>query len=484
MKARVLRIFAFFKIKTIFQQLLLSHLAIVFVSVFFIGSFTLFAVSSNSFNSLNYYLTIEARKINLSIISKDNTVLKYILSGGFWVVLYNSKNQVVYSSVGGKNSIDFVPEKFSEISLQTLQRGRPTDFKFKNEVSNINWYFVCRPYFDAENNIKGTIQVGLPLISIRDPVGTSFYILLFFAIILSGGTVFVIYFLSKWISSPIKLISSGAKKFVAEGKIQEELPRDRSDEIGELARSFNSMALSLESERNFQKEFIANASHELKTPVMSISSALEILENNSLKEFKDSGESQENREYFFDILKRQSRRLTELTESLLDMSALETGKVTLNKTEFKLIDLFEECVKDLELISKNAKIDFSWFVQENFIIFADKQKLARVINNLLTNAIKNTPEAGEVFLEAMRTDKNEVEIIVKDTGVGISKEDQEKIFSRFYRVQSDRSRVTGGTGLGLAIAQQIILLHNSKLEINSVLGEGTEFKFKLKLNSN
>lgn len=477
--------FAFLRLPNkLLHQLLLTYLAIVFLSLAGIGGFTLFALKTSSLNDLTYYLSLEAHNISSFLIEKDRSFVENLShelsSHGFWVTLLDKKGVVEFSSIEEENLQPGNTSWKDREEVQDALKGKSRAHKYYSKRTQINWYMVYISHLNKDGEIIGAVVVGLPLASLNQELGNSFYTLLCLGVLISLVTIFVIWALAHWIANPIKQMSTQARYIADTGELKVELPVSRFDEIGELAKSFNMMIYKLREEKKFQKDFIANASHELKTPIMAITSALEILGEGPIK-------SESEKEHFFGILNRQTSRLRELTTDLLDISVLESGRVELHLSSFSLEDFIEDCVRDVDPLLQKAKVDFSWYVETDLEIIADKAKLHRALINLLTNAIKHTPAKGEVLLSAtikpLSNDEYEVTFSIQDSGEGIPKEEQDKIFGRFYRSEQDRSRETGGSGLGLAIVKQIVDLHGGHLSVHSEPGHGAEFQIKIKVIS-
>ncbi len=466
------------------SQLLLTYLAIISFSLFVIGGFAFFALKTNSLNDLTYYLNLEAHNISSFLVEKDLIFIEKLSqdlsSHGFWVTVLDEEGKVVYSSIAEENLKAGSKVLQSSAPIQEALRGKTQAYRFYSKRTEIAWYLVTIPHLNKDGEIIGVIRIGLPLASLNQELGNNFYTLLALGFLITGITIAMIWVLAYWIVNPIKMMSLQAKQIADTGELKIELPISRFDEIGELAKSFNMMIYKLREEKIYQKEFIANASHELKTPITAISSAVEILDQGH---FPNEAE----KKHFFEIIARQTFRLKELITDLLDISVLESGRVDLHLSNFQLLPFVEDCIEDIDPLVKKADIDFSWYVETDIEVIADKAKLHRAIINLLTNAIKHTHAKGEVLLtvliQKLPNQQSELTFIIQDSGIGIPKEEQEKIFGRFYRLQQDRSRETGGSGLGLAIVKQIVELHGGTLALNSEVGYGSEFQIRLKVFS-
>lgn len=217
-----------------------------------------------------------------------------------------------------------------------------------------------------------------------------------------------------------------------------------------------------------RKDFVANVSHELKTPITSIKGFAETL-------LDGAAEDKENRDYFLSIIHKESIRIQRLIEDLLILSKLEKDDTNFYFKTVNMNEIVEHIKPIIEQSVQKERIDFHVNVEhENITLEADEEKVKQVLINLLTNAVSYTGEDGEITLHVDEDDKF-VRIVVKDTGIGIEKEALPRIFERFYRVDKARSRETGGTGLGLAIVKHVVEVHQGKIDVESELHKGTTF---------
>ncbi|KAF0126773.1 MAG: phoR2 [Elusimicrobia bacterium] len=220
-----------------------------------------------------------------------------------------------------------------------------------------------------------------------------------------------------------------------------------------------------------RREFVANVSHELKTPLTAIKGNIETLIGGAVDDREHRGE-------FMAAVLRQASRLEGLVDDLLRLSSLESASVRLELSEFPLRALTEEVHRSLLPAFKNRKVLFSDEVPEEFPVRADRRKLEQVLFNLLDNAFKYTPDGGGVSVSAAAED-GLVRVKISDTGPGIPAESLPRIFERFYRVDQGRSRDLGGTGLGLSIVRHAVELHGGSVGVESEEGRGSRFWFTL-----
>jgi two-component system phosphate regulon sensor histidine kinase PhoR len=222
----------------------------------------------------------------------------------------------------------------------------------------------------------------------------------------------------------------------------------------------------------FRKEFIADVSHELKTPIFAAQGFVHTLLDGAVND-------KAVRTKFLKKAAKSLDGLDMLVQDLLTLSQIETGQI---KMHFETIDLYQLTEEVFEQFENRAeKKDVKLRIHSSsrrVYVFADWQRISQVMTNLISNAIKHSHEGGEVMV-SFETGKKNVTTIIKDTGEGIPLEHQSRIFERFYRVDKSRSREKGGTGLGLAIVKHILEGHNSKADVESTPGKGSSFRFKL-----
>ncbi|WP_240452327.1 ATP-binding protein [Virgibacillus sp. YIM 98842] len=220
-----------------------------------------------------------------------------------------------------------------------------------------------------------------------------------------------------------------------------------------------------------RKDFVANVSHELKTPITSIKGFAETMLDDP------ANQSEPNRE-FLEIMYNESERIQLLIEDLLILSRLEREDFRLDKIDTDMSKVAEEVKPIIEHKAEEKNIGFYTEIQDGIRLYADKEKIKQVIINLLDNAINYTADEGRIDLRVYETEENAI-IEVEDTGIGIERDAIPRIFERFYRVDKARSRNTGGTGLGLAIVKHVVELHEGKIDIISEPNKGTTMRVLL-----
>ena len=247
-----------------------------------------------------------------------------------------------------------------------------------------------------------------------------------------------------------------------------------------LNNTINSYAIAkdkeietLQQNASFRKEFIADISHELKTPIFAASGYIHTLLDGAV-------EDEAVKYKFLERAAKSLNALDNLVGDLLTLNRMENRVVKFHLETFDLKDLLLDVIEQLENKAERRDVTVRFYFDKSkeYITHADKEKIFRVCQNLISNAIKYNHEGGEVNVD-LRSEKNKLHLSVKDNGKGIHEEDIKRIFERFYRVDKSRSREGGGTGLGLAIVKHILEGHNSKIKVESVLGKGSTFSFSL-----
>lgn len=218
---------------------------------------------------------------------------------------------------------------------------------------------------------------------------------------------------------------------------------------------------------DLRKEFVANVSHELKTPITTIKTYAETLASGAV----DDPSTAQN---FFETIEKEADRMTALVRDLLQLSHIDFKKTKWEMDDYELSGIIEECIEHLKIFYIEKKQNIEFVAEEKSIIYADKTKIKQVFVNIISNAIKYTPDDGEIKIY-LRVFDGVAYVHIIDNGIGIPHKDVERVFERFYRVDKGRSRQQGGTGLGLSIAQDIIRAHDGEIIARSEVGKGSEF---------
>jgi signal transduction histidine kinase len=247
---------------------------------------------------------------------------------------------------------------------------------------------------------------------------------------------------------------------------------DNNNELHQLAKTFNHMLGRLQTGFEQQRRFAADASHELRTPITVISGYANMLDRWGKQDPVVLEEG-------IKAIKSEAANMHELIEKLLFLARTDQSKQVLNKVNLNIKDLIEEIVQETRLIAPNHCILL--IKNDTAVIYADSASIKQMLRIFIENSIKYTPIVGTISIASHRT-STYLDITIQDTGIGISPEHQSKVFDRFYRVDTSRSKLTGGAGLGLSIAQYIAEQHDSVIDLTSTPGEGTTIKLRIPMS--
>ncbi|MDW5300059.1 MAG: ATP-binding protein [Sedimentibacter sp.] len=241
---------------------------------------------------------------------------------------------------------------------------------------------------------------------------------------------------------------------------------NNKNEIGGVILVFKDITEQYKIDK-LQKEFVANVSHELKTPITTIKSYTETLLDGALEEKQIT-------EDFLNVINSESDRMSRLVSDLLRLSRMDYEQMKWKKDKLNINEMVSQVFKKLQIQIKNKNIQIHLgHISEDLNINFDRDGFEQILLNIAGNAVKYTPDNGNIWIDAVR-EKNKIVVSVKDDGIGIPKDDQTRIFERFYRVDKARARELGGTGLGLSIAKQIAEAHDSTITVKSEINKGTE----------
>ncbi len=278
--------------------------------------------------------------------------------------------------------------------------------------------------------------------------------------------------IARGLSAPLQSLSAAANR-IARGDLAQRVPQKGTQELADLAQSFNDMAESLSEAETLRQNLVADVAHELRTP-------LTVLQGN-LRAILDGVYKLEQSE--ITRLYDQTRHLIRLVNDLRELAQAEAGQLNLNLSQVDLKVLAQDLIAQFEPMAQAENIDLNLKLPDTPVpmVRADASRLTQVFHNLLANAIRHTPADGTVLLKLDSSD-DAVSLSVQDTGEGISAENLSHVFERFYRVDRARARATGGSGLGLAIARAIVDAHGGEITAVSegIAGKGSRFTVRLK----
>lgn len=358
-------------------------------------------------------------------------------------------------------------------------------------VSALAGYLAYRfGWINLSPTLRWTLLGGYALASILTFFNVWFSAQLMFAskhdlllaivlLLFAGGIAMILgYFLSSTVTERILSLKRAAEK-LANGDLQTRVPVNGRDELSALSITFNQMAEQLQAADQKQRDLeimrrdlVAWASHDLQTPLASMRAILEALADGVVDE-------PDMIKRYLNTAQKDVMSLSALMDDLFQMSQLDAGGFPLNRAPSSLSDLVSDTLESFSELAYRESVTLEGNVEADVDpVYMDTQAIGRVLNNLISNALRHTSAGGEIKVHAWRNAQG-LEVSVRDSGEGIHAEDIPHIFERFYRGEKSRNRGTGGAGLGLAIARGIVRAHGGDIRVESQAGKGTQFTFHI-----
>ena len=455
----------------LFRKLFITYSFIVLFSFFMFNSLFLYLFHIQLYSKYEdtYYFHHQQIKDQLQIAEMekwDDSILNTSLKNSLQqknssIFLFDKEGKIVKNPSTSKVKYNKIEQKVDEIFLtgEKIAGGMKvnddfiyvfSDFSPLNKQGN----FMVIVYHDLLHEYEQVI-----------------WMVLFTLVITICVAGIILWFISKKITTPLREMNNIALK-MAKGDFSEEVLIETKDEIGQLGESFNYMAAELESLEGMRREFLANVSHDLRSPLTSIKGFLIAL--------MDGAIPNERKQHYYKLMKVETERLIKLVNDLLDVTQLESGQLKLNLKNYNLTEQLRVITAKLEPQLNGSEINIMLEASsEDLYVFADQDRMEQVFINLLGNAIQFSPPNSSIYLKLIK-EEDKVKIVVRDEGKGIKEEELPFIWDRFYKSDKARSKKVG-MGIGLSIVKSIIQLHHSEIQVESKIGIGTEFSFKLNL---
>ena len=444
-----------------------------FLSSLIICGFLYFRLKHQLIKGVDRFLLDEINELS-EALSKDMKEKESLKSFEFGVAsrtyypLYfrvlDVEGAIFYASEGMRG----IEYKVDEKVMSLARKGRNNIEKIHSPGRRRPFRFISAPLY-RDGKLAYIVQLGTHLRFIRKSLsGFKRNILAAFPIVLVLGS------LGGWILarrslSPIGYITSKARSITSANLSERLKLRGADDEMDDLIRTINGMISRLENSFKRMAEFTADASHELKTPICAMRGEAEVL----LSKGRKAEEYQEGLAHFIE----QFDHLNQMIKDLILLSKFDATQVELQRVPLRLDLLIKDLCNLFQILAEQKENSLELGTMEEITVLGDKVRLQQLFTNLIDNAIKYTSK-GSIHVTLQKNEDTAL-VKIRDTGIGISKEEQEKIFKRFYRVDKSRSRETGGVGLGLSIAEWIVHAHHGKIGVESELNKGSIFTLYL-----
>ena len=463
--------------KTLYLKFLLAYFIFGFfgfmVVATFVSSMTLEHLKRDKADALYREATLIANtyasdlynnETSLDTVKKQLDALDTYLSANLWII--NPSGRMILDS---QSPID--------VETETVITG------FDPTVTE-NTYYTIGNFFDSfseeqlsvfapitsDYKVRGYVVIHYPMKSIETSCNSLLNISYLMLIILFLLSMIILIFFTEMVYLPLRKITEATEQYAA-GNMHYEFQIDSEDEIGYLGAALSYMASEIARSEDDQKKFVANVSHDFRSPLTSIKGYLEAMLDGTIPP--------ELYEKYLTIVLNETDRLTKLTNSLLTLNNLNTKGIMLDKSLFDINKVIRNTAASFEGTCKNKTIAIELILTgDELIVNADIGKIQQVLYNLLDNAIKFSHPDSIIKIET--TEKhNKIFVSVKDSGIGIPKDNLKLIWDRFYKSDLSRGKDKKGTGLGLSITKEIIHAHGEHINVISTEGVGSEFIFSL-----
>ena len=422
--------------------------------------------SEASMISQTYASDLYNNEITIESAYNQLHTLGTYLSASIWIV--NPSGTVLLKSTELTNISN--PETITDFTPSITEETYYTTGNFFGKFDK-EMLTVFSP-ITSNYKIQGYVVILKPVSDLNEQSNAYLTIMYISMVLLILLSLIILLFFTEMFYIPLKKIIYATEQY-ASGNMHYEFSVDSSDEMGYLAATLSYMANEIAISEDVQKKFIANVSHDFRSPLTSIRGYLEAMQDGTIPpELYDK---------YLTILLNETSRLTKLTNSLLELNNLNLKGMVLDKTVFDMNSVIRNTVATFEGTCEKKQISISLILtDEEMNVIADMAKIQQVLYNLLDNAIKFSHNNSTITIET-RIKKNKLFVSVKDTGIGIPKDSLNQVFDRFYKTDLSRGKDKKGTGLGLSITKEIIHAHEENINVISTEGVGTEFIFTLQL---
>lgn len=411
------------------------------------------------------YVTGDSSKVGF--IYQVQTLGKHLDSR---ILVFNVNHTIVQDSVITTASL--IGRQFDSPLMNDAFNGLEA-----RETGNFNNYYeeihltTAVPIFH-EDHIVGAIVMLSPYPELESQINYIYQLTLISLLVLLVITFISTFFFSKRITRTIDALNTSAKK-IANGDFTSRVTIQGQGEMSDLSKSMNYMATELEKLEDMRKDFIANISHDFRSPLTSIKGFIQAMLDGTIPV--------ERQDKYLNIVLDETDRLTKLTNDILLLTKMENNTIQADMQDFDLHSVIRKILLQFEQKIIDKKIDFTLLIDRHeLFVHADMNQIQRVVTNLVDNAIKFCSPTDTIVIETSIL-KGRVEVSVKDTGPGISEEDIKYIWDRFHKADRSRGKDKKGIGLGLSIVREIIKAHGEDINVYSQEGKGTTFVFTLSL---
>jgi len=468
--------------RSLFVRLIVAYFVIILVTLIALSLFMTSFFMEYTFNTRTRQLLREARALNEHVemyafgwISREYLynhfrVIDRFLNTSIWITDELGYIWLPYSSAKEQEERWMEQKLTEEEFVQVLKGGTIIKTGRFGGRFPIPVLTVGVP-LNIAGDIRGGIFLHSPIEGIRSTLSDVYRNVWRASLMSAFLAIILVYGISRMISKPLIQINDISREF-ALGNFKRRVKVTTKDEVGQLAKNFNAMADSLDKLEQMRRNFVANVSHELRSPLTSIVGYVQGVIDKTIQP--------EDQSKYLTVALDESKRLSKLISDFLDLAQIESGQFPLNISVFDINEKLRRIlISKEENINKNTQRVEVCFDEEQCFVEADPDRIDQVIQNLVDNAVKFNKLGGRLFFRIWKH-HGKVYVKIEDEGEGIPKDEIPMIWERFYQIEKLRNLKNDGKGLGLSIVKKIIEQHNENIWVNSILGEKTAFVFSLK----
>lgn len=455
------------------------YLTIMIISLAVTGLYLYNYIEKSYLDNLKINNSMQANMVSNFVSRFVGTPSSYLIEPTIVEYAKQINARILFTNIDGRVIVDSAPSKeFEGKSIkmypdikEALSGKSSTSI---HNISGVGWAMYTAVPVISKNNVVGAILISSSIDNVIDLLNSIKYRMIYTFSGIGVLVGFLSLLVASFITNPLKRLTEAAN-ILSQGKLDYKVDVKSKDEIGKLANAFNKMSYSLMKIDEERKRFVSDASHELKTPLASVKALIESLINSRSQDIA----------FYKEILQDvngEIDRMTRLVNDLLELARLDKIKSPRIK-RVEVSEVISDVIDSLAPLAESKNVNLTFNGKEKVFAEVDPDRFYRMAYNIVENGIKYTHEGGNVLV-GLDEDEDNIYLAISDNGIGISEEVLPKIFDRFARGDTARSKKNGGFGLGLAIAKEIIDMHEGKVTVESKVGEGTTFKIVLPKRKN
>lgn len=422
-------------------------------------------IEKSELGEFSSFILINSTEISsvMKVVAGDSEDINILITDTSGKIIHYTVNDGAELSSGARIPRTLMDELINGIEISKLD--------YLEGVFDETHMICAVPVYNANDYVVGSVLVSSSSVTLDDLLESMIKTILLASLWIMLAALIAVYFISEKVIGPLKSMSAAAKNFAA-GRFDIRVPVRGEDEVAQLALAFNNMAQSLDNLENMRNTFMANVSHDLRTPMTTIAGFIDGILAGAIPPDKH--------EYYLGIIAAEVRRLSRLVASLLDISRMQAGDRKFTMSSFDVCEMARQIIISFEqkIEAKRLEIEFAC-ERDNMFVRADRDAIYQIMYNICDNAVKFASEGGVLRITIMRHRDRRLLISIYNEGQGIPPEDVPFVFERFYKSDKSRGLDKSGVGLGLFIAKTIIKAHNQDIWVRSQYGKNCEFCFTL-----